>query len=168
MVSLPIENLILDNHYAAAIAALENIFGKASDAGFGSAVFHGATIAGDSVEKKALEHYKNFLGAKCSGEREQAWMQTWKNVFTRANKGSGIVSELASISDAEAKRSVPLLTEFTSDPEAAASALASAFDHEHVKDLSVFRIGDGEAMSGLIVTAIYDDLYCCSVVALMD
>jgi hypothetical protein len=158
----------LDNPYAAAIAALENIFGKASDAGFGSAVFHGATIAGEGVEKKSLAHYKKFLGAKCNAEREPAWMLPWKNVFSRSNKGSGIVSELASISDAEAKRSVPLLTEFTSDPEAAARALKSAFDHEHVKDLSVFRIGDGEAMAGLIVTAIYDDLYCCSVIALMD
>jgi hypothetical protein len=158
----------LDNHYAAAIVALENIFGKASDAGFGSAVFHGATIAGDSVENKALEHYKKFLGAKYNAEREQAWMLPWKNVFTRSNKGSGILSELASISDAESKRSVPLLTEFTSDPEAAASAMVTAFDHEHVKDLSVFKIGDGEAMAGLIVTAIYDDLYCCSVIALMD
>jgi hypothetical protein len=158
----------LDNSYAAAIAALENIFGKATDAGFGSAVFHGATVAGDSVENKAVEHYKKFLGAKYNAEREQAWMSPWKNVFTRSNKGSGIVSELASITDAEAKRSVPLFTEFTSEPEAAASALASAFDHEHVKDLAVFRIGDGEAMSGLILTTIYDDLYCCSVIALMD
>jgi len=96
-------------------------------------------------------------------------MKPWKKVYHREVESmTGIVTELAAIADADAKRSIALLTEFIPDPAAGIKAMASAFDHRDVKDLSVFTIGDGEAMSGIMVTAIYSGSYCCSVIALMD
>jgi hypothetical protein len=66
------------------------------------------------------------------------------------------------------KRSAGLLTEFITDPAAGIEAMASAFDHHDVMDLAVFSIGDGEAMAGILVTALYSGSYDCSVIALMD
>lgn len=159
----------MNNQYSTAIAALETVFGKSSEAGFGSAVFHEVIDSEESLERTAQGHYREFLGPKWNAETEQAWMSPWKMVYQRQGRSQGgIVSELASVSDSEAKRSVPLLTEFISDPDAAVKALDSVFDHEQVKRISIFTIGDGAAMAGIMITAIYDGLYCCSVIALMD
>lgn len=159
----------MENQFSTAIADLEIVFGKACETGFGSAVFHDVVENEVSIERIALGHYKKFLGPKWKAETESAWTASWKNVYQRrGGSEGGIISELASISDAEAKRSMPLLIEFVPDPAAAHKALSSVFNHELVKNLSVFTVGDGDAMAGIMITGIYDGMYCCSVITLMD
>ncbi len=164
-----IQSQHMDSTYASRIADLEQVFGKANDTGFGSAVFSAITAAPASADSVALQHYRAFLGSKLTPEREAAWMGGWKRVYTRPKGQAGdILAELGSLPDAEAKRSVPLLFEFPEDAAAARAALSAAFNHPTVKDLSIYRGGDGEAMSGLMITAIFSDGNACSVIGLMD
>jgi hypothetical protein len=159
----------MDTTYASRIADLERVYGKANDTGFGSAVFSAITAAPSSADSVALQHYRAFLGSKLTPEREAAWMGAWKQVYTRPKGQAGdILAELGSLPDAEAKRSVPLLIEFPEDAAAARAALSAAFNHPAVTALSIYRGGDGEAISGLAITAIFSDGNCCSVIVLMD
>jgi hypothetical protein len=149
--------------------ALEKVYGKASPAGFGSAVFHEPVAAKALVEAIALKHYQAFLGPKWSSASEASWKSAWKQVYQRPDSHKGdILAELAGITDPDAKRSVPLLTELIENADAGRDAMSVAFNHEDVSSLSVFNIGDGEAMSGILVTALYADGYACSVISLMD
>ena len=61
------------------------------------------------------------------------------------------VSELRAINDRTAALSVELLLDEVDDPPTAQQALSSAFDDPAVTDLAVFQIGDGAALSGLLV-----------------
>lgn len=159
----------MDNPYKQVTESLEKAYGKASDAGFGSAVFHAPADVNADAGVLALAHYKHFLGNKWTADREAAWMKPWKLVYSRpANAPGDILRELAAISDAEARVSIPLLTELIENADTACKALAAAFDHPDVRQLNVFTIGDGEAMSGILVHALYVKGYSCTVVALMD
>jgi len=151
------------------VESLEKVYGKASSAGFGSAVFYDSVPAGLSINSTALEIYKKFVGAKWKPDTEKAWMGPWKQVYERhAAAGAAILSELSSVEDAAAKTSIPLLTELISEPPIAEQALQAAFDHEQVEQLALFTVGDGEAMSGVLIIAYYKAGYYCSVIALID
>ncbi len=55
------------------------------------------------------------------------------------------------IDDPDASISVPLVLEVMDDPETAVKALAAAYDDPDVVDFRVYTIGDGSAMSGLLL-----------------
>jgi hypothetical protein len=63
------------------------------------------------------------------------------------------VAELSGIEDAETRNAVPMITEVIENSQAVRQALAAAFDHPRVTELLVFNIGDGQALSGLLVAA---------------
>lgn len=79
-------------------------------------------------------------------------MGPWKEVYAR---GPGVavdlVAELRGITDPAAELSVPMILDAVDAPEAARAALAAAFDDPAVRELRVFNLGDGQAMSGLLV-----------------
>jgi hypothetical protein len=158
------------NKYEPLMTALENVYGKASAAGFGSAVFHEAVAATTPTDAFALKHYQAFLGPKWdAAASESPWMIAWRPVYQRQDDGKrDILTELAGISDHEAKTSVTLLTELIENADAGRQAISQAFNHEDVSKLFVFTVGDGEAMSGIMVSAFYTDGYACSLIVLMD
>jgi hypothetical protein len=79
-------------------------------------------------------------------------MTPWKEVYVRSGAGGAqIVAELRSIGDRDAQLSVPMILENVEGAEAARVALAAAFDDPAVSELRVFNIGDGAAMSGLLI-----------------
>ncbi len=159
----------MDTTFASRIADLERVYGKANDTGFGSAVFSTTVDPAATADSIALQHYRAFLGSKLTPEREAAWMGAWKQVYGRpAGQPGDILAEMATITDPEAKRAIPLLIEFPEDAAVACAALSAAFNHSTVKQLSIHRGGDDEAMSGLMITAIFSDGNACSVIALMD
>jgi hypothetical protein len=47
--------------------------------------------------------------------------------------------------------SIPMILEVVENAEAARQALAAAYDDAAVTGLAVYTVGDGEAMSGLLV-----------------
>jgi hypothetical protein len=148
----------------AAITDLQALYGQPSQAGFGSAVFYEATEPGPNLEATALQFYKHFVGKLWEQYGESVWMSSWKQVYVRpGGMQSDIVAELRAITDPAAANHVPiLLLDETDDQAKAQQALAAVFDHPQITDLSVYRIGDGAALSGLLVAG-----YCSNEVTIL-
>lgn len=132
------------------VTTLEAAYGAPSQAGFGSAVFFERS-ASDLV-KTARAKYKFFVGDNWERFGEATWLRQWKLVYARPeNAKHDIVAELRAISDAQAKLSVPMILEAVENASKARHALSAAFDNVAVSQLAVFNIGDGEAMSGILI-----------------
>jgi hypothetical protein len=101
---------------------------------------------------KALEKYKYFVGDLWERWGEDAWMGPWKEVYARTpGSKHDIVAELRGIKDQDASFSVPMILDNVEGAEKARAALSAVYDDATVTDLRVFTLGDGEAMSGLLV-----------------
>jgi hypothetical protein len=135
-----------------AVMVLQEIYGQPSQAGFGSAVFNELSQPGTDLEAIALRYYQHFVGKLWEQYGADAWMSTWKQVYVRpAGIQPDIVAELKAIA-APAAHYVPiLLLDETDDRARAQQALAAVFDDPQMTDLSVYAIGDGAALSGLLV-----------------
>lgn len=131
---------------ASALARLEAAYGPPSQAGFGSAVFHQALEPAADLVAAAQERYRDFVGELWERWGEAAWMSPWREVYSRpAGATHDIVAELRALDDPDATLSVPMILE--NDP----AALAAVFDHPSMTELRVFTLGDGQAMSGLLL-----------------
>lgn len=134
------------------IVKLQAAYGAPSQAGFGSAVFYEHLDSAGALEKKALEKYQYFVGDLWKRSGKAAWMSKWKQVYARpAQAPRDIVSELRHITDEDAQMSAPMMLDNIENAEAAQQALAVAYDDSSVTELAVYNIGDGEAMSGLLI-----------------
>ncbi len=135
-------------------ASLEAAYGAPSQSGFGSAVFYEPMQAGDDLEQAALARYRYFVGELWERWGEGAWMGPWKEVYNRpAGAKPDVVTELRGIEDPDAAISAPMILDAVEDAEAARAALSAAFDDPAVTELRVFNLGDGGAMSGILVAA---------------
>jgi len=134
------------------VTDLEAAYGAPSQAGFGSAVFYEKVDAASDLEKAALTKYKYFVGELWERWGEEAWMGPWKEVYAREDDAKAdIVAELNGIGDPEVSMSVPMILDVVENAGAARKALSDAYDDPTVTELRVFTLGDGEAMSGLLV-----------------
>ncbi len=85
-------------------------------------------------------------------------MGSWKEVYARKTDSTpDIVGELKGITDADASSSVPMILEVVENAAAARQALSAAYDDPAVTELRVYNLGDGEAMSGLLVAGRRDN-----------
>ncbi len=135
-----------------ALANLEAAYGGPSRTGFGSGVFHESLEAAGDLRQMALEKYKYFVGDLWERYGENAWMGPWKEVYTRDAGAKGdIVAELRGVQDSDAAHSVPMILENIEGPDKARAALAAVYDDSEMTEVRVFNLGDGEAMSGLLV-----------------
>ena len=151
------------------VTILEAAYGAPSQAGFGSAVFYEPIKAGDDLAQAALAKYKYFVGELWERWGEDAWMGPWKEVYARkAGAKADIVAELRGIADPDAQNSVPMILDVVENAEAARQALSAAYDDPAVTELRVFTLGDGGAMSGLLVAARRDTGETTFLVFLMD
>jgi hypothetical protein len=133
------------------VAELETVYGAPSQSGFGSAVFYEVLEPEADLEPVALRYYQYFVGDLWERFGEAAWMGPWKLVYTRQPGGKpDIVAELQAIADPTAHLSVPMLLELD-DAERGKKALSATYDDADVNNLAVYTLGDGEAMSGLLV-----------------
>lgn len=131
---------------------LQQAYGPPSQEAFGGATFFDKPASGKPLEAAAREKYRHFVGELWARYGEDAWMGAWKQVYARPSGAKAdVVAELRAIDDTDASVSVPLVLDVAENADAARAALAAAFDDEGVTDLRVFTIGDGGAMSGLIV-----------------
>jgi hypothetical protein len=134
------------------VAALEAAYGAPSQAAFGSAVFTEQLEADDDLASRAQGWYRIFVGERWAALGEDAWMAPWKQVYERPQGSSpDIVAELRGISDPQARLSVPMILDVVEGAEEARAALSAVYDGPSMTELRVFDIGDGEAMSGLLV-----------------
>lgn len=135
-----------------AIAELESVYGGPSQAGFGSAVFHERMNAADTLAQRALEKYQYFVGELWERWGRDAWMGPWNEVYARGAGAEGdIVAELRGIRDRNTARSVPMILDDLDVADRARAALSAVYDDPAVTELRVFNLGDGGAMSGLLV-----------------
>ncbi|MEB3212931.1 MAG: hypothetical protein VKL39_16375 [Leptolyngbyaceae bacterium] len=133
------------------VADLQAIYGAPSQAGFGSAVFYESINNPQQIEQVALKTYRYFVGELWERWGEAAWMMTWKEVYQRQPDASHrIVSEMQAVSDSDAAMSLSMILT-VGRAEAAHQALAAAYDDATVTDLVIYTIGDGAAMSGVLV-----------------
>ena len=135
------------------VVNLEAIYGPPGQTGFGSAVFHEQLQQGEDLEQVAQRVYRHFVGELWERWGEETWMGPWREVYSRPPGSSpgSIVAELHGIDEPMAAGSVPLVVEVGESPDRTHAALSAAYDDAAVTDLRVFTIGDGDAMSGLLV-----------------
>lgn len=134
------------------LAPMEAAYGAPGEAGFGSAVFHEILKGSDDLPQAAKVKYRTFVGQLWDRFGEEAWMGPWKEVYVRdPATRPDIAAELRGIGDPDARLSVPMVLENVEGAEAARAALSAAFDDPEVSELRVFNLGDGGAMSGLLV-----------------
>ncbi len=136
------------------VARLEAAYGAPSQEGFGSATFHETLGPTDDLTQAALAKYRAFVGELWDRYGERAWMEPWKELYSRPPEAKpDIAAELRGIADPSARLSVPMILDPSEGAEAARDALSAAFDDAEVTELRVFALGDGAAMSGLLVAA---------------
>ena len=134
------------------VTALQAIYGPPSQAGFGSAVFYEPDARIGDLAAWSLEKYRYFTGDLWERYGEEAWLGPWRQVYWRPDGAApDIVAELRAIDDADAARSVEMILDNTEDPESARAALAAVFDDPAMREVVVFNLGDGAAMSGVLV-----------------
>ena len=151
------------------VTDLEAAYGAPSQAGFGSAVFYERVEATGSLEQAALAKYRYFVGDLWERYGKDAWMGPWKEVYVRTPDSTrDIVAELRGIGDAGARLSVPMVLDVVENAEAARQALSAAYDDPALTELRVFSLGDGGAMSGLLVAGRRDAAEATFLVFLMD
>jgi len=140
----------------ATIAELEMVFGKASDAGFGSAVFFSppTDAVSGSLETESKAIYQTFCGEIWEEFGVENWLANWKVLLERPpGSGGDIVAEIQSIRDPESGSAAQLLLDAGPDPDRAEATLRAAFNDPGISQLQIFKIGDGGAMSGVIIAA---------------
>lgn len=151
------------------VVDLERAYGPPSQAGFGSAVFFDALPPEADLSEAALGTYRHFVGPLWERFGEPAWMQAWKEVYSRGHSGPrDVVNELRGIGDSDARHSVPMILDNIEGAEAARAALSLAFDDPSVTELRAYNIGDGGAMSGLLLAGRRDNGETTQLVFLLD
>ena len=134
------------------VLLMEAAYGAPSQSGFGSAVFFEQLELNQELEKAALQKYKYFVGELWDRYGEDAWIGPWKEVYARkSGMKKDIVAELQGIKDRDASISVPMILDVVENAEAARHALSAAYDDETVVELRAYNLGDGGAMSGILV-----------------
>ena len=134
------------------MSRLEAAYGKPSPAAFGSAVFHETLRGTDDLTEAALAQYRFFVGELWERYGEAVWMGPWKEVYSRQPDAErNIVAELRDIGDPDARLSIPMVLDVIQGAKSARAALSAAFEDPAVTELRVFNLGDGEAMSGVLM-----------------
>lgn len=148
---------------------LEAVYGTPSQAGFGSAVFYDVVQPHTHLEAVALRFYRYFVGDLWERFGETAWMSTWKQVYVRTEHDpANIITELRAIADSSIAQFVPVLLSVGDNSDQAQKNLAAAYNSAEVADLRIYAIGDGEAMSGLIIAGRRNTGETTVLVALLD
>ena len=134
------------------VTALETAYGAPSQAAFGSAVFHERLKASDDLEQATLAKYRYFVGDQWERFGEAAWMGPWTEVYSRQpGTKHDIVAELGGLADRGARLSASVILDDVENAEEARAALSAAFDDSAVTEISVYNLGDGGEMSGLLI-----------------
>lgn len=139
---------------SAAVSALQGIYGGPEVQGMGSSVKEVEVPAGTSMEAVAKQRYQQFCGEIWERFGPENWLGQWAEVYQRPNGLSGdIVRELRELKDHSAELAGSMLLDNIDEPESAVAALRGVFDHPSIEELSIFRLGDGEAYSGVLIAA---------------
>jgi len=148
MVALPNSSAQIRDY----VAQLQAIYGLPSQAGFGSAVFYESVVQAEELEATALKTYRYFVGDLWERWGEAAWRTPWQVVYQRPSDAPRqIVAEMNEIADSHVAASASMLLTSPDDLKAAQTTLSETYDAATVTELVMYAIGDGSALSGLLV-----------------
>ncbi len=151
------------------VVAMEAAYGVPSQNGFGSAVFFERVQSDAQLETLAQTYYQYFVGDKWDAWGPDTWLAPWKEVYVRpATADHRVEAELRGIQDADTQMQVGMILDVVEDAAAARKALSGAFDAPDVVDLRAYLIGDGAAMSGLLLAGRRDNGEATFLVFLLD
>lgn len=151
------------------LQALEAVFGGPSQEGFGSAVFFTPGAQNVALEESVQACYQHFVGKLWEKWGAQAWLGPWRETYVRGGSTQkDIIAELRGIEDTENRQQAAMLLETNDNPAAAQAAVATAYNDPGVTELRVYNIGDGEAMSGLLIAGLRDNAELTILAFLMD
>lgn len=152
------------------VAGLQLIFGPPSDTGFGSAVSYSPPCAAAMpLEAMARIHYERFCGERWTELGGEQWLGVWRRLYDRpAGQAGDVLSEIPALADPEARSAALMLWEGGPEPTAARAALQAAFDAANVAQFHIYKIGDGEAMSGAILAVETTRGEQCCLIILLD
>jgi hypothetical protein len=150
-------------------ATLQAVFGPPSQAGFGSAVFTEKVDRQQDLEAAAKRAYRHFLGASWGKAGEATWMAPWQRVYARAPGGrDAIVAELRAIENPAARSSIEMLLDGHAKPDVARQALSAVYDDPGMELVQVYTLGDGAALSGVLIAGRASNGAATLLVFLMD
>ena len=79
-------------------------------------------------------------------------MAAWQRVYARPPGIRGdIVAELRGIQDPEARSSISMLLDGHETPGAGKQALSAVYDDAGMENIHVYTLGDGAALSGVLI-----------------
>lgn len=143
-----------ESGFTASVTKLQSIYGGPEVQGMGSSVLELSVPAGESLEELAKQRYQEFCGEIWERFGPENWLAQWAEVYRRPDGQAGdIVRELRELQDQPTELAGSLLLDNIDEPETAVAALAEVFNHPSIRRLSIFRLGDGEAYSGLLIAA---------------
>lgn len=125
---------------------------------------------GDALVTVAREVYRDFVGELWERYGADAWLASWSLAAARdSDRAASVIDLLESLEDPLTRSAADMLVNANPDPDAARNALIVAFDQERVGHMEIYSIGDGEAMSGVLIAAhIRDASEATFLVFLMD
>ncbi len=153
-----------------AVAKLTEVFGSASQNTLGSAVFQSdSKVDLETLDDYAKSVYQHFVGKAWEDFGSENWNKTWQMLYRRPVGSAGnILEELKSLGDAATELAASQVTENHDDPTAAAQGLTGVFDSPSLSSLSVYRIGDSEAITGVLLAGLMPIEKAIALVFLMD
>jgi hypothetical protein len=153
-----------------AIGRLTETFGGPSQNTLGSGVFLSETnLDSAKLDDYAKSMYQHFVGKAWEQIGAENWDKTWQILYRRpAESKTGILKELQSLGDAATELAASQLTENHDDPEGAAGAIVGVFDSPSISCVSVYRIGDTEAITGVLLAGLLTTERAIALVFLMD
>lgn len=158
------------NHWEEAVEQLISVFGGQSQNTLGASVFQSSSSTTSAeLENFARSCYKHFAGKSWGAFGEENWSKPWALLFHRASgTAPNILQEIDSLSDPATALAGSQLTENHDSPADAAKALQGVFDSADIQDLRIYRAGDSEAITGLLIAATSKSHQAVVLVFLMD
>lgn len=153
-----------------AIQRLVEVFGDSSSNTLGSAVFKSELkIVADELDGFAQASYKRFVGDAWETIGQANWTKVWIRLYRRLpSVKPGILAELNGLTDSATSLAASQVTENHDDPSAAEQALQLVFDSDAIQDVSIYRIGDSDAITGVLIAGITGSGIAVALVFLMD
>ncbi len=134
------------------VEELEKIFGRANQAAFGTAVFYEQAGTDDAdLGQLAQKWYQYFCGASWEKFGPDNWLSAWQRVDPNSADARSLVEELANLEDPQARQSASTLLDGHEDPAGAKRALSQAYDDPTIEERRIYSLGDGGAMSGIMI-----------------
>jgi hypothetical protein len=136
------------------ITALQGIYGGPDVTGMGSSVTSCVLRADEDLEVAARHRYQEFCGHLWDRFGSENWLGQWAEVYRRPVGWKGdIVQEILGIEDHLASLAASMLLDNIANPEAAKQALETEFNDVAIQQFVIYRLGDGDAYSGVLLAA---------------